>query len=276
MASNVNVLGQVAAFPGRLMRTARVVIRRLAAAPARNRPPAWTDRMTVLAVLAWTGVVLIHPFDAVVVRAVGHSLLPPLVVLRDITNVGKSFAYLMAAFSVALIVSLVEWNRLGRRGRARLALIYSQSVFAFGAIALSGVMANILKLLVGRARPKLLAVYGPDYREALHAGYDFASFPSGHSTTLGAIAAVLTLWFPRWRLPIWAVALVLAFSRCAADAHYPSDVWGGFCFGFLFTLFLARLLARRGAGFRFSHARLLPQLRYAAPSNGKNGMGKVA
>lgn len=232
--------------------------------------------MTVLAVLAWAGVVAIHPFDAAVVRAVGHSLLPPLVVLRDITNVGKSFAYLIAAFSVALVVSLIEWERLGKKARARLALIYSQSAFAFASIALSGVLANILKVLVGRARPKLLSLYGPDYREALHASYDFASFPSGHSTTLGAIAAVLSLWFPRWRIPIFGVSLVLAFSRCAADAHYPSDVWGGFCFGFLFTLFLARLLARRGAGFRFAHARLFPQLRYAVARNGKNTVGRVA
>jgi membrane-associated phospholipid phosphatase len=270
---HVKVMHQPAVFVRRLEKTARTVLLRLAAPPVNGSPPAWTGRMTIAALVAWLGVVLIHPFDAEVVRAVGHSLLPPFVVLRNITNVGRSTMYLIATFAVGLAISLIEWQNLSRRTRARLALIYGQAVFAFAALALSGIAANIVKIFVGRARPSLLAVYGPDYREALHAGYDFASFPSGHSTTLGAIAAVLTLWFPRLRLPVAAVALVLGFSRCAADAHYPSDVWGGLAFGFLFTIFMARLLARRGAGFRFADGRLLPRLRFARPSNGQKGVG---
>jgi undecaprenyl-diphosphatase len=273
VALYVKVMHQPAVLAGRLETTARNVLVRLAAPAVTARPPAWTGQMTGVALLAWLGVVLIHPFDAAVVRAVGHSFLPPIVALRDITNVGRSTAYLVCAFAVGLAASLLEWRGFSRRKRARLAIVYGQAVFAFAAIALSGIAADVVKLFVGRARPNLLDVYGANYRAAFRGGYDFASFPSGHATTLGAIAAVLALWFPRLRLPLGVVFLVLAFSRCAADAHYPSDVWAGFVFGFLFTVFLARLLARRGAGFRFAGARLLPRLRFIRPSNGRNGNG---
>lgn len=247
---------------GRLATTARNLWRRVLAGPLPDAQPAWTERMTVVAVVAWLGIVLVHPFDAEAIRAVAHSRFPPLVFLRDITNVGRSTAYLVTAFIVMAAASFVDWRGLRRRVRGRIALVYGQATFAFAAIALSGLAANLVKLVVGRARPKFLDLYGPDYREAFHAGYDFASFPSGHSTTMGAIAAILALWFPRWRLPIGAVAFVLACSRTAAGAHYPSDVLGGFVFGFLFTAFLARLLARRNAGFRFASSGILPQLRF--------------
>lgn len=250
----------------RIGTTARVLTQQVFGPVQPGAPAAWTDRMTLVALIAWLGVALIHPFDADVVRAVAHGRSLPLVALREVTNVGRSTAYLVTAFVVMTAISLVDWKAVKQRTRGRLALLYGQATFAFAAIALSGLTTDLVKIIVGRARPKLLAVYGADYREAFHVGYDFASFPSGHSTTLGAIAAVLALWFPRWRVPIAAVAFVLAFSRCVADAHYPSDVWAGFVFGYLFTICLARFLARRAAGFRFAEARLMPELRFRKPS----------
>lgn len=265
MASSTNT-GPVTVFAKRIRKTARGLKGQVFAPPLPGVPPAWTDRMTAVAVLAWLVVVLIHPFDAQVVRAVSHSQSLPLVFLRDATNVGRSTAYLVTAFAVMIAASLVDWQALRRRARGRIALFYGQATFAFATIALSGIGADLVKIVVGRARPKFLDIYGPDYREAFHVGYNFASFPSGHSTTMGAIAATLCLWFPRLRIPVTLIAFIFAFSRSVADAHYPSDVWAGFVFGFMFTVFLSRLLARRAAGFRFAGRRLMPELRFRKPS----------
>jgi len=250
----------------RIGKTGRVLSERVRASAYPGASAAWTGRMTLVAVFAWLGVALIHPFDAQVVDAAEHGRALPLVFLREVTNVGRSTAYLVAALAVMTAISLADWKGMKRRVRGRLALFYGQATFAFAAIALSGLTTDLVKIVVGRARPKFLATLGPDYRSAFRVGYDFASFPSGHATTLGAIAAILALWFPRWRVPIALAAFVLAFSRCAAGAHYPSDVWAGFVFGYLFTVFLARLLARRAAGFRFADGRLMPELRFRKPS----------
>ncbi|WP_084384715.1 phosphatase PAP2 family protein [Novosphingobium naphthalenivorans] len=251
----------------RIKATAQGLLRKVVTPPRVASPRSWTERMTLIGLFACFGIVIIHPFDADVVRALSRSPDPPIVLLRAITDVGLSTWYLITAFIVMMVASLMNWRALKPNHRALLALSYSQAAFAFTAIAATGLLADLAKILVGRARPKFLDLYGPDYFRPLHVGYDFASFPSGHSTTLGAIAAILSLWFPRARFAITGLALVFALSRSAADSHYPSDVFAGFVVGFLLTILLARLLARRGAGFRFSGNALMPALRFKRTSS---------
>lgn len=230
--------------------------------------------MTRIALLACLGIVIIYPFDADVVRAVARSPDPPIVFLRGITDVGLSTWYLITAFVVMMGTSLVDWRALKPNHRALIALCYSQAAFAFLAVAVTGLLADLVKIVVGRARPKFLDLYGPDYFRPFRVGYDFASFPSGHSTTLGAVAAILCLWFPRARFAIPGIVLVLAFSRSAADSHYPTDVLAGFVFGFLLTVLLARLLASRRSGFRYSANALMPALRFKRVSPHDRGQAR--
>ena len=98
-------------------------------------------------------------------------------------------------------------------------------------VALSGLLVNLLKVLFGRARPRLLDQFGAHYFDPLTFGYLNASFPSGHSTTVGAIVGILMIWFPRWSLLIVELGLFFAATRIAAQAHYPSDVVAGFLLG---------------------------------------------
>ena len=123
---------------------------------------------------------------------------------------------------------------------------------------MSGLFVNVVKMLFGRARPRLIDQVGAHYFDPLTFGYLNASFPSGHSTTVGAIVGILMVWFPRWSLLIVELGLFFAATRIAAEAHYPSDVVAGFVVGLFFSIGLARWLAGRGVVFRFVPGKILP------------------
>lgn len=124
--------------------------------------------------------------------------------------------------------------------------------FLFTAIALSGLITNALKFFVGRARPGEVAGPGPWEAIPFTAGYDYASFPSGHATTSGALTVCLALLFPRFRWPFIALGLLVAVSRNFIGVHFPSDVLAGVCVGGCFTWIWARSFARKRLLFHFT------------------------
>ncbi len=223
-------------------------------------PPAWTNAMTMAAVLIFFAILLLHPYDEFLSRTLsGHG---PLRETRHLTDIGLSQWYLVPAFVIGVCLIGIDWKSLARTRRAQLGLIYAQATFAFWAIALSGIITNIAKFLIGRARPKFIDTLGPNSFSPFEAGYNFASFPSGHSTTMGAVGAVLALWFPRWRVAIILATMFIAFTRIIAQAHYPTDVVAGYSVGFLFTVGLARFLAGRRTAFVSEGTRFWPVLRF--------------
>ena len=235
-------------------------LRRLNAPSYPTTPPAWTNGMTMASVLIVFIVLLIHPYDEVVSRTLStHEALRA---ARHLTDIGLSQWYLVPAFVIGVCLMGIDWWGLARTRRIRFGLIYAQATFAFWAIALSGIITNIAKFLIGRARPKFIDSLGSNAFSPFQAGYDFASFPSGHSTTMGAVGAVLALWFPRWRNAIILATMFIAFTRIIVRAHYLTDVVAGYSVGFLFTLALARFLAGRRTAFVFDEGRLWPVMRF--------------
>lgn len=136
---------------------------------------------------------------------------------QTITYLGESTVYLVVSGILFLSFIYVLPNR--RQARRML--------YVFSAIAVSGVAANLVKWLMGRWRPKMLSPGGLYGFEFFGVGYGQTSFPSGHATTIMALAFTLSLLYPRWR-PLWiAVALLVAASRIVIGAHYTSDVLMG-------------------------------------------------
>jgi undecaprenyl-diphosphatase len=98
------------------------------------------------------------------------------------------------------------------------------------AFAISGAAVDLLKVIVHRPRPYVTDTH-PDSWLAYAGAHNFQSFPSGESATTFAIALTLSFWFPRLRVPLIAVAVIVAAARVVVGGHFPSDVWAGAMLG---------------------------------------------
>jgi undecaprenyl-diphosphatase len=218
----------------------------------------WTPAMTAWLVAGLLAIFAVSFADEAAIRFVRGSDWAVVRFMAWITNIGRSQWYLVPAGLVFLAVALADWSRGGARAKLRMAFMFGQAAYVFASVALSGLLVNVLKVLFGRARPRLLDQVGAHYFDPLTFGYLNASFPSGHSTTVGAITGILMIWFPRWSLLIVELGLFFAATRIAAQAHYPSDVVAGLLLGTLFSITLARWLAKRGVVFRLIPGKILP------------------
>ncbi|ADZ70426.1 PAP2 superfamily protein [Polymorphum gilvum SL003B-26A1] len=215
--------------------------------------PAGQRPQDVLAILMLTvGIALViadiptYPW----LQTLPHATRAPFVVLTDL---GKAHWILWSTglFCLACL-AFADIDRLTWRVRMGLSMAWTYAAFVFFSVASTGILAILFKWTLGRARPKLYETVGPVEFDlfAFHGSY--TSFPSGHSTTVAALATALALIFPSWRWLIIVAAFWIAFSRIMVGAHYPSDVIAGTLLGATVTLFCARWMARRRLGFRLS------------------------
>jgi membrane-associated phospholipid phosphatase len=168
-----------------------------------------------------------------------------------LTDFGKSGWLLFPTGLFCLVLLLSDWRTVRQRVAAAWTEIGLIVGFSFLSIAGAGVTNNIFKQLVGRGRPVVFDRDGAFSLQPFQFDYAHASFPSGHATTMGALAVVIASVAPRARWPAFAVCAIVASSRVFVAAHYPSDVVAGFAFGAAFAWFLALALAE--AGIAFAH-----------------------
>ena len=150
---------------------------------------------------------------ALVFNAVGHGI------LRALTIAGVGLVLLIA-----------------RRRAALLAFIVAE--------AMTPLLVNLIKLLVGRERPPgaLIEAHG-------------SSYPSGHAAYAGATAVMLVLLFTtpgRARRAWWLVAAVatagMAWSRTYLEVHWLSDALAGATLGIgvaLLSVAVVQILSTR-------------------------------
>ena len=180
--------------------------------------------------------------------------------IRSVTDAAKSGWYIVPAFIVVAIIGLLDWRELRHGSRRVLLAAYGRAAYILAAIAIPGIIVNIIKQIVGRARPRMVDEFDIYGFSPFQFDAAFQSFPSGHAAAAGSLAMILMLWHPNAKWPLFVLMFVLACARIPAGAHYPSDVVAGFSFGAIMALVIARWLARRRAVFSFSGAETLPRL----------------
>jgi membrane-associated phospholipid phosphatase len=113
-------------------------------------------------------------------------------------------------------------------------LFARKNLFIFSAVAISGLIVDIIKVIAGRMRPELLF----DAHQYGFNGFKFDSafysFPSGHSATAFSFFIALALLNPKYKSLFVVSALLIVFSRIILLHHYFSDVLigsgiGAFC-----------------------------------------------
>jgi membrane-associated phospholipid phosphatase len=157
-------------------------------------------------------------------------------VFEWITKAGVSTVYLIVSLGLFIFF---RWIRKHRRYADRALLFFSN-------IALSGILANIVKFLVGRLRPKMLFERGLYGFDPFRVGYEFNSFPSGHTATVFAIAVSCSIFWPKYRILFVMFATTVALSRLVLTAHYPSDVFAGAYIGTMTAIVMKRYLLKGG------------------------------
>lgn len=139
---------------------------------------------------------------------------------------------------VLIIAGAVALDPRGWRVALRMA------VSAYGA----GMIANLLKLVVVRARPEHFDLtrsvfdsfqgWGPWHPTAYEVGRALQSFPSGHTATAAGLACACARLYPRSRWFFMLIATLAGMQRMEASAHFLSDVLTGAALGCLVAAWL--------------------------------------
>ncbi len=198
---------------------------------ARRSPKALASRLSVtccLAALVLTGIGLIE-FDlplTLYVRSLNYFHIeylqsPWLRWLSDIGNqLGRGESLLCV--SALLLLAGYAWKLQTWK------LAGWETLLAH---ALTGVVNNSLKHLVGRARPKFMHAGPSEFFPLAGNGWD--SFPSGHAMSSFAIATVLAVRFPKIRWAMIVLASAISVSRLFRASHYLTDILAGVVLGVL-------------------------------------------
>lgn len=230
---------RLANIPVAVNRLGRVWSKRVLSAAARRFARLWPLWACAVVLTALCAVGL----DAASIGWVRDLPRPVRSFSQWLTNFGKSGWLLFPTGLFCLVVLFSDWRAVSRRAAAAWTEIGLIVGFTFLSIAGAGVATNIFKQLVGRGRPVVFDRDGAFSLQPLQFDYAQASFPSGHATTMGALAVVIAVVAPRVRWPAFAVCAVVASSRIFVAAHYPSDVVAGFTLGAAFAWYFALVLA---------------------------------
>ena len=195
--------------------------------------------------------------DAAAINGVGH--LPGWIVefFDQITDFGKSGWFLWPLG--ILFLGIAALPSLPRVPQRVLAAIMVRVGFLFVAVGVPGLFVNVVKHIFGRARPLVGGSLDPYLFSPFSWSAAYAGLPSGHAATaFSVLVAFGTLW-PRGRTLLWIYALLIAASRVAVTAHYPSDVLAGALVGVAGALLVRRWFALRGLGFSIAADGILRQ-----------------
>ncbi len=100
-------------------------------------------------------------------------------------------------------------------------LLINYSLAFIASLTLGSAILHVIKLVLGRRRPRddmEMGLYG---FMPLAFNSDYNSFPSGHALTICCVAVIFTCVWPIW-WPAWfAIAAVLAVTRALLTAQFP-------------------------------------------------------
>jgi undecaprenyl-diphosphatase len=213
-----------------------------------TRPPSHLLRPHVPAMAAAVAtlvvvVMLMFGFDTAATAWANHEPQWFRAAFEKITDFGLSGWFLIPFGCGLVILAAVISPALSLMSRGVLTALAARFGFLFLAIGLPGLFVTIVKRLIGRARPYVGPFDDPFSYQPFAWRPEYASMPSGHSTTAVAAAIAIGAIWPRLRPVMWLYAVVILASRVFVLAHHPSDVLAGALTGAVGAFLLRRWFA---------------------------------
>ncbi|MGC1356915.1 MAG: phosphatase PAP2 family protein [Xanthobacteraceae bacterium] len=222
-----------------------------------RKPKAKTPRIGVGPVVLLVGLITVIIASMFLLDAPASEWarqLPPWVAVTgdEISNfaLGSRFSYPLGLF--ILLLAALTRPSLPLSTRGVLEIFAARAGFLFIAIGLPGLFDTVVKRLIGRARPYVGAHDDPFAYKPFIWRPDYASMPSGHSTTAAAAAIAIGAIWPQARPVVWLYALIIMSARVVMNVHHPSDVIAGALVGVIGALMIRRWFAARRLVF-FAH-----------------------
>lgn len=161
---------------------------------------------------------------------------------KDYVQFLRSGGYFPMWLGLALAIALEDCRRAGHCSKASI----QRGLELFSAVALAGILAELLKLIFRRERPKMSDGWYV-FRSWSERTFDAGglSMPSSHALLAFAGAATLARFFPAAAPVIWLFALGTATTRVLTGAHYVSDVYVAFLVGWIISTVINSLVQRR-------------------------------
>jgi membrane-associated phospholipid phosphatase len=200
-------------------------------------------RLCLLAVLFALAAVLALPLDLPIASVFRRDVDGDLI--HDLVSLAEVFAHGLGVACILLTAYVLDVRQRRRMPRV------------IAAVVGAGLSVDLIKLLVGRFRPRGLEVaqvwdsfcgwfpmFRPEIRQGLSVG-QCQSLPSGHAAVATALAIGLAMLYPRGRWLFVTFAVLAGLQRVESCAHYPSDTLAGAAVA---CLVCAAFLSNRGIG----------------------------
>ena len=162
--------------------------------------------------------------------------------LRMITDLGRAGTYISCSF-IAFICFVFLSLRNRQFVQKHISHFYvgaRNSLFVFYTLVISGVAINVLKLIIGRQRPKAMFEDGFYGFIPFNINHAMNSFPSGHSQTGWALAISLAIIFPKATYFLIIFATMISLSRVLLTVHFLSDIIAGAFISIITAILLKR------------------------------------
>ena len=139
-----------------------------------------------------------------------------------ITELGDSLWYFL------IIISVFLFSLIGKKTKLisvkKWLYLKNLTYFSFFYLVLVGLITQILKHIIGRPRPNYVDFEIGTSFKFFSTDASFHSFPSGHSSTIFAVALILSLLIPSLRLFFLLFGFIVALSRVVVGAHFTTDI----------------------------------------------------
>jgi membrane-associated phospholipid phosphatase len=202
-----------------------------------GKSPLFTGRDALILAGFTVGTAAVAPLDVHIARVLQN---PRAQENRWLGRSATAFELLGAPGTVVIGLGLYVFGRIDDQRR-----VQDLGLHGVEAVILSTATSFGIKMLAGRARPYVDVTNPHNFQLARgFSGDDYQSFPSGHTTSAFAFAAVVSretqMWWPhsRWYVgtAVYAGATLVGVSRMYNNVHWASDVLGGAAIGTLLGL----------------------------------------